>query len=260
MSLLNLASQTIKRIFLPAPKLPEYECYICKGKPKYFVPFLNGQASIPPFCKELDIIGSDVDHFNCPLCKCHDRERHLFMFFDHLALWPKAGARVLHIAPERKVSERFLKINLSTYVRGDLFPSKPEITAVDITSINFPNHYFDLVLCNHVLEHVPDDLKALTEIYRVLKPGGQAVLQTPYSGVLATSLQDANINTDEMRLRYYGQEDHVRVYGMDLFSRIRDAGFLLEIRQHNDVLTDIDPIRFGVNRREPLILATRPST
>lgn len=230
-----------------------HHCYVCKADLREFVPYRDGSAGIPPFIRELDLIGSDVDHFNCPLCKCHDRERHLFMFFDRLSLWPKSDAHVLHIAPEKRLAQIFLGRPLAEYIRGDLFPTSPEFQRVDITGMDFPDNHFDMVLCNHVLEHVPDDTRAISELYRVVKPGGVAILQTPFSPILAQSFQDEGINTDERRLRFYGQEDHVRVYGNDLFRKIASAGFTLAIRTHADTLHDLDPVRHGVNPKEPFM-------
>jgi SAM-dependent methyltransferase len=146
------------------------------------------------------------------------------MYLDALNLWDLfKKATVLHIAAESHLVERIHAHKPTFYVRGDLVPVSPDIERIDITAIPYPSHHFNFVMCNHVLEHVPDDERACSELFRVIKPGGCAVLQTPYSPILQNSFVDPGINTDELRNRYYGQEDHVPLYGRDLFARITNA-------------------------------------
>ena len=234
-------------------------CYICKKNFRAFIPLFGGYASVPPFPRELDLIGSDVENFRCPYCRCNDRERHLFMFLDKLNLWIRmTGASIIHFAPEDNLAPRISSQNPALHVKADLLPFSADIQKIDITAIPYRNESFDLVVCNHVLEHVPDDRRALSEIFRILKPGGSAILQTPYSSLLSNSFADSSINTDALRLRFYGQQDHVRVYGRDLFTRIEESGFHLDVHPHAKSLSEFDPLRFGVNPREDLILAVKP--
>jgi SAM-dependent methyltransferase len=119
---------------------------------------------------------------------------------------------------------------------------------------------FDIVICNHVLEHVPDDKKALSELYRVLKPGGTAILQTPYAPKLVkTRERDPSVATEANRLEFYGQEDHIRLYGTDLLDRICQAGFDLRLKTHEAVLKNVDCAEAGVNPAEPLFYAHKPT-
>ena len=235
-----------------------HRCYVCGQSFRRFRPFRKGWKSVSPFLLELQTIGSDVENFACPLCGCHDRERHLLMFFDRLGLWSKiADSNVLHFAPERHLATRIRQHHPATYIKADLTPSSPDVQPVDVTRIPFEDDWFEMIICNHVLEHVPDDAKALAELFRVLKPGGCAVLQTPYSSLLQNSFCDPGIDTDELRNRLYGQEDHVRVYGRDLFTKIEQAGFDLQVKTHADVLADIATSYYGVNPREDLILVAK---
>ena len=116
----------------------------------------------------------------------------------------------------------------------------------------------DLVIANHVLEHVADDGKALSELFRILAPGGYAVLQTPYSRKLHTTWSDPGINTGQARLHAHGQEDHVRLFGRDIFQRITAAGFQSQVRRHEELLPDVDPREVGVNPAEPFFLLRKP--
>lgn len=233
------------------------KCYVCGATFNNFLPYRDAERS--PFLRQLECVGSDVENFYCPVCSCFDRERHLFMYFDALGLWDAArGARVLHVAPEAKLAERIAAAGPAEYVRGHLAPGPGEVR-VDVTDINFPDGHFDLVICNHVLEHVPDDGRAIAELYRVLKPGGRAVLQTPFSTVLARTFQDPGIDTDAKRLRFYGETDHVRVYGRDLFERLASAGFSVATERHSDLFPPEAAAYHGVNPAEDLLLILKPA-
>jgi SAM-dependent methyltransferase len=180
------------------------------------------------------------------------------MYFDKLDLWSHfKDGRALHFAPEKKLSERIEHHCPDTYVKADLSPTGPDVQKVDATNIPFPDCHFDFIIFNHILEHIPDDRRALSELHRVLKPGGCAVLQTPYSSVLANSFSDPAIDTDDLKNLFYGQEDHMRVYGRDLFSRITAAGFTLCLKRHENILGEFSYSYYGVNPKEDLILVTK---
>jgi len=180
------------------------------------------------------------------------------MYFDRLKLWAAvSGGTVLHFAPEEHLREAIVRLKPKEYVQADVSPSHEDIQKIDITAIGFPDEYFDFVICNHVLEHVPNDKQAMSELNRVLKKGKYAVVQTPFSTILANSFEDTNINTEELRLRFYGQEDHVRVYGQDLVSRLESAGFEVRLQTHHVILADMDDGFYGVNAREDLILVRK---
>jgi SAM-dependent methyltransferase len=180
------------------------------------------------------------------------------MYFDKLDFWKRfEGADVLHIAPEPALSERIVSYAPRLYVKGDYSPRSADIQRIDVTAIPFPAESFDVIICNHVLEHVSDDRVALSEMHRVLRPAGCAVLQTPYSNFLARTFTDPAIDSDELRLRYYGQADHVRLFGRDLFDRMRQAGLTPHIETHESHLSELDPVYYGVNRAEALLLAIK---
>jgi SAM-dependent methyltransferase len=180
------------------------------------------------------------------------------LYFDQLGIWGKlAGASILHLAPEKHLAARIETCQPERYVKGDLVPSREGVERIDVTQIPHADASFDWVICNHVLEHVPDDARALNEIWRVLRPGGSAILQTPFASGLETSLEDPEIATDAKRIEFYGQEDHVRLYGCDLFDRIRAPGFQLTLVKHAECLPAIDARRYGVNPDEPLFLCVK---
>ncbi len=237
-----------------------HHCCICKKTFFRFSNFRGGWQALSPYLHNVKWTGSDFDNFWCPFCRSHDRERHLTLFFDRLALWQRMrGAHILHLAPEKHIAMHISELAPAQFVQGDLIPSRDGIQKIDVTAIPFPDNTFDWILCNHVLEHVPNDRLALSELLRVLKPGGSAILQTPFAAGLDKTLENQpEITTDQQRIEFYGQEDHVRLYGRDLFDRIKEAGFALTLKQHDECLADIDAARYGVNRHEPLFLCHKP--
>jgi SAM-dependent methyltransferase len=257
----SLSSRVIGRIargfaILGSAKL----CYACNKRVGRFLPYRGGWKNVPPLIKVLDVIGSDVENFSCPRCGAHDRERHLLMYFDHAGMWKRIeGANVLHFAPERILAARISNARPARYVKADLFPAAAGVTREDITRLSFGDCTFGVVIANHILEHVADDGAAMKEIFRVLEPGGLAVLQTPYSDKLTRTFEDEGIRDEEARLQAFGQEDHVRLYGRDLFSRLRSAGFVSKVLDHDAALKDYGESLYGVNRREPFMCMERPA-
>lgn len=248
----------VQVLFGRVPLLNQYCCNICKHKVGRFIPYKNDNKSLKTLPKALDVIGSDTINFECPWCGAHDRERHLFMymhatgFFDIL---PKM--RVLHFAPELRLAKLIAAENPTQYIKCDLHPKMPDIQKVDMLAIPYPDKYFNLVIANHVLEHVSDDILALKEIYRIVKPGGHAILQTPFSPTLHKTWSDNGVITDQARLFAYGQEDHVRLFGKDIFDRFSSTGLTSKVQQHNDFFSISDSKQFGVNAVEPFFLYTR---
>lgn len=234
-------------------------CVMCGHRIWRFMPYMSGSASTPRLMCVVDMIGSNPDRFECPRCGAHDRERHLLMYLEGTGLL--AGMRdksVLHFAPEKRLARRIAGIGPGRYLPCDLYPSTPDVQRVDMLEMQFEDQSFDLVIANHVLEHVDDDLKALREIHRVLKPGGYAILQTPYSGKLHHTWHDPGIDDDAARLQAYGQRDHVRLFGRDIFTRFASVGLVSCVRQHDEALPDVDATALGINPKEPLFLFRRP--
>lgn len=258
----GLVSRWRKEVWRQSCRLPlaaTCECVICGHRLRRYLPYRNGLSGMSPLMRGLDVIGSDVENFECPWCGAHDRERHLYLYMHATGLLPVAsGARILHFAPERHLGRILAGGGPAQYIRGDLFPASPDIDRLDITAIAYPDDCFDLVLANHVMEHVPDDMTALAEVRRVLKSGGYAILQTPYSPRLTSTWSDPGIATAEARHLAYGQEDHVRLYGSDIFARFAAAGFESRVATHDALLPNVVAARYGVNAREPFMLFRKP--
>lgn len=230
-------------------------CVICDHKVWRFMPYRKGSRGVPSLMRTMEMVGSDPDHFECPRCGAHDRERHLFLYLRATGVLADLGNKsVMHFAPEKRLSGLIRSACPTRYLPCDLFPHGPEVQRVDMLDMQFESGSFDVVIANHVLEHVDDDARALAEIHRMLKPGGMAILQTPYGRKLHHTWSDPGIDTPQARLQAYGQEDHVRLFGRDIFERFAAAGFESCVRQHEDLLGDIDAAMVGVNPAEPFFL------
>ncbi len=129
---------------------------------------------------------------------------------------------MLHVAPEKRFMKRFKTVPGLDYLSADLY-SELAMVKMDLTDIEWESNCFDVIFCSHVLEHIPDDKKAMSELYRVLKRGGWALFQVPIFG--DKTYEDFSITSPEGRLLHFGQEDHVRKYGHDIIDRLRSAGF-----------------------------------
>jgi SAM-dependent methyltransferase len=132
--------------------------------------------------------------------------------------------KVLHFAPEQAFYKLFRNQKNLNYTTTDLLSPLADVKA-DICDLPFEDNQYDIILCNHVLEHIPDDTKAMQELYRVLKPGGMAILQIPQDLSRAATFADDSITDQKKRSEIFGQYDHVRIYGRDYFDKLRSIGF-----------------------------------
>jgi SAM-dependent methyltransferase len=203
-----------------------------------------------------------VPNVRCPRCGSMERHRLLWLWLDRHPEFLRGARRVLHIAPEPPLRRRFDGDRVQ-YITADLASPYASVHC-DIQDLPFKDGWFDLVVCNHVLEHIPDDRLALSELHRVQTPGGRAILLCPIATGLAETLEDPAVHTPAQRLATYGQEDHARLYGSDYPDRIRDAGFDVDVV---DFLAELDPDtieRHAVRRRsdlfdtDTLYLASKP--
>ena len=161
---------------------------------------------------------------------------------------------MLHVAPEISFESRLKRLLGSSYLTADLFNPRAMVK-MDITDIQYDDETFDVVYCSHVLEHVPDDRKAMRELRRVLKSDGWAVLLVPITA--DETFEDPSVTDPAERLRLFGQEDHVRRYGPDYRQRLEESGFKVTVSVASDFMDDHDAARFGVDREEQIFLCKR---
>jgi len=170
----------------------------------------------------------------CPNCLALERHRLIWLYLKEKTDFFTAPKDVLHIAPESCFIDRFEKLHGNRYITADVESPWAKVK-MDIHEIPFPENQFDVILCNHVLEHVQDDLVAMKEIYRVLKPGGYAILQVPFfAPIPETTLEDNSITDPQEREKVFGQNDHVRKYGKDYAARIERSG----LKAHADTFVN----------------------
>ncbi len=157
---------------------------------------------------------------------------------------------MLHIAPELCFMSRFEALNHLDYITADIESPLAKVK-MDIHEIPFDDNTFDVIFCNHVLEHVRDDKKALSEMKRVLKPGGWAILQVPFFYPLRkTTYEDNSITNPQDREKAFGQDDHVRMYGEDYGQRLSSCGFTVEEDHLVEELTEKEQNRFALPKKE----------
>lgn len=155
-----------------------------------------------------------------------ERHRLLWLYLNNETdfFTSKIKKNVLHFAPEQAFYKRFRNQKNIVYTTTDLFSPLADVKA-DICNLPFEDNQYDVILCNHVLEHIPDDTKAMQELFRVLKPGGMAILQIPQDLNREQTFADDTITDQKERAKLFGQYDHVRVYGRDYFDKLRSIGF-----------------------------------
>jgi SAM-dependent methyltransferase len=162
--------------------------------------------------------------------------------------------RLLHFAPEPCLAQRFAAVPDLDYVSADL-TDPSAMVRMDITQIRFPDDSFDTVLCSHVLEHVADDHRALCEIRRVLKPGGQAIILVPIIGEVTR--EEPDLADPVKREQLFGQFDHVRVYGRDFDHRLKRAGFSASALSTTDIAGPDEIERMGLPKREIIFVCRK---
>lgn len=194
----------------------------------------------------------------CPRCGSLERHRLMYLYFRQETNIFTDPVKLLHFAPEACFVDVFSGQSNIDYLPVDIDGSNPFIKEqVDIQDIRYPDNSFDVVYCSHVLEHVPDDRKALLELYRVLKTGGWAILQVPINAGSETTLEDPGINTPELRSRFYGQHDHVRYYGLNYAQRLQEAGFNVKVDAFLRNFDSRARNRYGLPQTEDIYYCTK---
>lgn len=190
----------------------------------------------------------------CPSCNSLPRHRMLWMYLmEKRKIHALGNIKILHFAPEGVLRNFFASLPNVTYVTADLYMDDV-MHKMDITDIKFPDNSFDVIVCIHVLEHIVDDHRAMKELFRVLKPGGWALLQSPMRPALERTFEDPGIVSEEDRFQHFGQHDHVRIYGRDYRERLEKAGFNMTIEEYCRKMSFDMLQRCGLNRDEDIYI------
>jgi SAM-dependent methyltransferase len=198
----------------------------------------------------------------CPYCGALERHRLIWLFLfganSYLLKNAKHGEiKLLHIAPERMFFKQFKRQKEIHYFPADKFMHGyryPKGTKnIDIQTIFYPDNYFDAILCNHVLEHVPYDRQAINEFYRVLRTGGWAILQVPVDYSKEATYEDSAITNAEEREKHFGQYNHLRLYGRDYPVRLAQAGFKVEGIDFCTTFSEQEKKQYGLDEKDGII-------
>ncbi len=198
------------------------------------------------------------ENARCPGCGALERHRLQWLYLRDCTNLYTDRLRVLHFAPEISLQRSLRQLANLDYVSADLDSPRADVW-FDICAIPYPQASFDVVLCSHVLEHVPDDRKAMRELFRVLKPGGWGLIQVPMDRNRAETFEDWSVTAEADRERVFGQRDHVRIYGNDYYDRLKEAGFRVEPDTFVQRLAPEVVERLRLPKREIICLCRKPA-
>lgn len=233
---------------------------------KYYCPFCNGRFStfLPlghksPVFTEKKIVGGGYRlNARCPRCYSSDRERLIYLYLD---LGKKyifsESIKLLHVAPEKNLAIKLKSQSNIHYISADLNSPSADIK-MDITDIKQRDETYDVIICNHVLEHIHDDSNAIRELFRILKKGGFAILQVPISYSIEKTFEDSSITNPDDRELVFGQKDHVRIYGNDYKLRLEAEGFSVTAHNFVENLEPKDVVKFGLLEEEKIFVCSKP--
>lgn len=257
--------QLIKSI-VPKQVIKKYTSYKKAKNKKRAASIYKGNAVICPICNSLFRIFREFGlnkrtNAQCHNCDSLERHRLIYLFLsgiDTINIFDQniKPLRLLHFAPEKIFYDR-LDINQSiSYTPCDLFPGlydydgKSKVKKVDITNIPFENQSFDLILCNHVLEHIPNDHLAMSELYRVLSEGGNGIFQVPIDYSRKETYEDWSITSPKKRKKAFGHSGHVRWYGQDYKNRLEKVGFKVNEIDIKSIFTSDEIFKYGLMKSE----------
>lgn len=231
----------------------KYRCPFCGGRFRRLLPF---GLDLPVFRRAQIVGGGRRDHALCPVCLSSDRERLVFLYLQHRTALLRTQHTLLHVAPERHLQDVLRRSCGTRYVSADL--SSPDVMVrLDLVHSPFGDATFDAIICNHVLEHIPDDRAAMSELLRVLKPGGWALLQVPIGRALRETVEDPLARTPEARENAFGQADHVRIYAEDYKQKLESVGFKVCVDGFVEQLGPAQAQRYGLDARERLYVCSK---
>jgi SAM-dependent methyltransferase len=196
----------------------------------------------------------------CIKCGSLERQRTLWLYLKEKNTFAHPF-KLLHVAPDRQLYARFSKAKNVEYhpidLQPDMYGYGAKTKMMDVTCMSYQDNFFDVVICSHVLEHVPDDRKAMREIFRVLKNDGYAILNVPVKADLENTFEDPSVTEPEEREEVFGQCDHVRIYGKDYTTRLNEAGFNVEVINYVSRFSHNEQFRFGLKEKELIYYCTK---
>ena len=192
----------------------------------------------------------------CPNCLALERHRLMWLYLKEKTNFFKDPIKLLHVAPEACFIDRFEKMQNIDYITGDLVSPLAKVK-MDVHKIPFEENTFDVVFCNHVLEHVEDDIQAISEMHRVLKPNGWAIMQSPQDYTMENTYEDNSITNPLEREKAFGQDDHLRMFGLDYHERLEKGGFVVKVDYFAKEYEEESATRFALPREEIIYYCTK---
>lgn len=186
-----------------------------------------------------------------------ERHRLLWLFLKDKTNLFTTSQKVLHFAPEQAFYERFKVMKHLDYTTTDLNSPLADVKA-DICNLPFESNTYDLILCNHVLEHIPNDRMAMMELFRVMKPGGMGIFQIPLDMNRKKTFEDPTITDHKERAKAFGQYDHVRIYGLDFFQKLKQCGFRVEKVDYTNTLSSDKIKEYCISKGEVIPVVYKP--
>ena len=220
----------------------------------------RGDAVHCPVCEHsFDTFKNDWNRLNalCWRCGSHERHRAQWLLLQRRPQLLRDARSLLHFSAEYCLAQRLRRVPDLRYVTTDLDATQDADLRLDITRLDLPDGAFDAVLCSHVLEHVPDDARAMAELRRITAPGGFCLVMVPLDLGRDTTYEDDSITDPADRQREFLQHDHVRLYAPDIVSRLRTAGFAVETIDMTRELGEAEAARYGLLAWD-LIFLCRP--
>lgn len=191
----------------------------------------------------------------CPRCNSKARHRRDWLFLEEATNLFSDHLRLFHVSPKYSLSRRFRKMPNLQYVAGDLYDRAYIGLRMDLSATPVRSGVFDAIICIHVLEHIREDRKAMRELYRVLKPGGWALISVPIR-LGQETFEDPAITAPEERERAFGEDDHVRIYGHDLIDRLEACGFQVRLALAAEV-QERTMKKYGLLQDENILYCTK---
>jgi len=226
----------ISRIRYKKYKGAGFECNCCGATYSRFVPDQPSRKNANAINAN-QVIAGYGENILCPACLSTARERLVIAILKNPVA--TTGKKILHFSPEKNIYAWLKKANdITTADLEPLFYTRidGEIKKEDATNLSYPDNHFDMVIANHILEHIPDDRRAMKELFRILKPGGQAILQVPYSTTIANTQEEPGIHDPKRQSAFFGQRDHVRIYQLqDYLQRLKSCGFTVTVLSYENL-------------------------
>ena len=224
--------ETLRGAYAMFQKGSQFKCTVCHISLKQFVTLPNGEKL-------------------CPKCGSIGRNRRLWNLLNEEVLAPSID--LLHFSPSRCIYRRLKKRTDIQYTSTDFLDEFIADKKLDITAIEEPDNAFDVILCYHILEHIDDDIQAMQELFRVVKPNGFCLIQTPFKP--GEIYEDPTLTSEQERLEHFGQEDHVRFYSVNgLKQRLESVGFKVEVKHFSESSEN----KHGFNTEEYILKACKP--